>query len=401
MRLLFIADGRSPIALNWIRYFVEAGHEVHLVSSFPCRPDLSFASLTFVPVAFSGATRSKVDASANGIPGGARMIGLRSAIRHWLGPLTVRAAARRVKESLESIRPDLVHAMRIPFEGMVAAAASPAAPLVVSVWGNDFTLHAPTSPGMRFLTRRTLHRADALHVDCFRDQRLAREWDFPEDRPLIVLPGAGGVRMELFHPLGDAWESRESAGMAEADRASEERMVVVNPRGFRAYVRNDTFFKAIPLILNKYPGTIFLCPAMAGERRARAWLRKLDIQHAVRLLPKLTPLEMAMVFRRAQITVSPSEHDGTPNTLLEAMACGSFPIAGDLESIREWIEDGVNGLLIDPDNAEALATAVLKAIAEPQLRNAAALQNGRIISQRAAYQAVMAEVETFYSHLMS
>jgi len=45
MRLLFIADGRSPIALNWISHFVESGHEVHLVSTFPCQQKLDLASL--------------------------------------------------------------------------------------------------------------------------------------------------------------------------------------------------------------------------------------------------------------------------------------------------------------------------------------------------------------------
>ncbi len=35
MRLIFVADGRSPIAINWISGFAAAGHEVHLVSTFP------------------------------------------------------------------------------------------------------------------------------------------------------------------------------------------------------------------------------------------------------------------------------------------------------------------------------------------------------------------------------
>ena len=53
LKLLFVVDGRSPIALNWIRYFVDAGHEVHLASMYPCQPDLELASLTIIPVAFS------------------------------------------------------------------------------------------------------------------------------------------------------------------------------------------------------------------------------------------------------------------------------------------------------------------------------------------------------------
>jgi glycosyltransferase involved in cell wall biosynthesis len=401
MRLLFIADGRSPIALNWIRHFVDGRHEVHLVSSYPCRAGLAFTSLSFLSIAFSGMAKPKSDTPSSRMPGGARTIGLRSAIRHWLGPLTVPSAARRLQEKIESIKPDLVHAMRIPFEGMVAAIANPAAPLVVSVWGNDLTLHAPASPGMRYLTRRALRRADALLADCFRDRRLAHKWDFPDDRVASVLPGAGGIRKELFHPLhssGDLREGRESSKLIDV---RDGETVVVNPRGFRAYVRNDTFFKAIPLILRERPDTIFICPSMAGEKRAQTWITRLNIHHAVRLLPKLEPLEMAMIFRRAQITVSPSEHDGTPNTLLEAMACGSFPVAGDLESIREWIDDGVNGFLIDPDDAASLAVAVLKAITEPGLRSSAVLHNQRIIEERAAYRVVMAEAEEFYSQLLN
>jgi hypothetical protein len=54
MRLLFVADGRSPIALNWLRYFVERGDEVYLASTFACQPEIRLAGLEIVPVAFSG-----------------------------------------------------------------------------------------------------------------------------------------------------------------------------------------------------------------------------------------------------------------------------------------------------------------------------------------------------------
>ena len=78
------------------------------------------------------------------------------------------------------------------------------------------------------------------------------------------------------------------------------------------------------------------------------------------------------IFRSAAVLVSPSTHDGTPNTLLEGMACGCFPVAGDLESIREWITPGVNGLLVDPSDADALAEAILSALDQPELRAKAA-----------------------------
>src|SRR5512143_2488649 len=175
MRLLFVADGRSPIAQNWMRYFCERDDEVHLASTFACSPDLRLASLEIIPVAFSGSA-SKGQATT-GRPAG-RGLGLRAAIRHWLGPLTIRGAAARLRGLTRRIQPDLVHAMRIPFEGMLAAEAYTGCPLLVSVWGNDFTLHAASNSLMAHYTTWTMQVADALHADCQRDIRLSKQWGF-------------------------------------------------------------------------------------------------------------------------------------------------------------------------------------------------------------------------------
>jgi len=120
-----------------------------------------------------------------------RRVRLRTLLRQWLGPLTLPGAARRLNEVIAAVEPELVHAMRIPYEGMLAALAQPQAPLLVSVWGNDFTLHAPSTPWMRRYTRQALQGAQALHTDCQRDLRLARAWGFSAEKPAVVLPGAG------------------------------------------------------------------------------------------------------------------------------------------------------------------------------------------------------------------
>jgi glycosyltransferase involved in cell wall biosynthesis len=400
MRLLFVADGRSPTAINWIRAFADQGHEVHLASTFPCEPDFHLASLRYFPVAFSGIRSARLTSSMKKTIGAAGRIGLQMWLRHWLGPWTVGFSAGNLRKWIVSVNPDLVHAMRIPFEGMLAAYAKPACPLLISVWGNDFSLHAPATPWMRFSTRGTLRRASALHVDCYRDQRWALEWGLPSDRPILVLPGGGGVRGEFFYPKRARNGSARDEDLPWMRALPREAPVVVNARGFRAYVRNDTFFKAIPRILSHRPETVFLCPTMAGEPQAEIWLDRLAIRDSVRLLPKLTPLEMGALFRRALVTVSITEHDGTPNSLLEAMACGSLPVVGDLESIREWIEDGVNGMLVRPDDADELASAVLQAMADQALQQRAMLHNIRLIEMRASHAKVMREAEAFYRELI-
>jgi len=409
MRLLFVADGRSPIALNWIVHFVEAGHEVHLLSTSPCKPDLDLSSLYVVPVAFSGVgmrlrvrssdpSRELHPASATDRPsiGGVRMIDLRSFLRHWLGPLTIPWAAKQMRERMQAVQPDLVHAMRIPFEAIMTTAASPSAPLLISVWGNDFTLHAPSTPWMGWLTRRALAYANGLHVDCQRDLNLAYDLGFSREWPKIVLPGGGGVRPEIFHPGSPDLTALDDRLAVVLSGIPREAPVVINPRGFRAYVRNDTFFQAVPRILEVHPKTVFLCPSMANQPQARSWIEQLGIGAAVRLLPMLSPIEMAATFQRAQVTVSPTEHDGTPNTLLEAIACGCFPVASDLESIREWIDDGVNGLLVDPGDPDALARSVNRALTDSDMRAQAVKLNSRLIAQRATYSNVMDEAEAFY-----
>lgn len=110
---------------------------------------------------------------------------------------------------------------------------------------------------------------------------------------------------------------------------------------------------------------------------------------------------MAGLFRQSQVVVSPSTHDGTPNTLLEALACGCFPVAGDLESIREWITPGENGLLVDPHNSQALADAILTALEKPELRAQAREHNLAMIQNRAEYRLVMKKATAFYTELIA
>lgn len=413
MRLFFVADGRSPIALNWISYFVRRGHEVHLASTFACKPDLKLASLSIIPVAFSG---MKSIASTNK-PWGKKessfikgnTIKLRTIIRQWIGPFTLSRTARELSELLIGINPELIHAMRIPFEGMATALAygdtyntsSPekpsSPPFLTSVWGNDFTLHALSTPMMKRYTKLVLDRATGLHTDCQRDLRLAHNMGFSKDKPGIVLPGGGGVRFELFHPPVNS----DLRVRSIQSKDPVEPIFVINPRGFRSYVRNDAFFRAVPLVLEQYPEVRFICPSMADEVQALIWVDKLGISSSVDLVPKVLPKRMAELFRKSLISISPSTHDGTPNTLLEAMACGCFPIAGDIESLREWITPGKNGLLVDATNPQEIASAILKVLGDDQLRENAAKINQKMIVDKAEYSQVMAHATGFYQTLMN
>ncbi len=404
MRLLYIADGRSPIASNWIIYFIRNGNEVHLASTFPCQMITGLASLAIIPVALSG----YYGASEMRSGGGGKIlrqivpVGLRTKIRQLAAPITFSRASNSLRQVIERTEPDLIHAMRIPYEGIIASMAmmqhkqaggnNSKIPLLISVWGNDFTLHAKSTPAMDRYTRQTLLHCDGLHTDCMRDLNLAIGYGFPSEKPKIVLPGGGGVKLDIFYPA----EIENGGNNLEA----KPLITIINPRGFRAYVRNDTFFHAIPLVINKYPHVRFICPGMANEIQAKKWIAELRIGDKVELLTHQTQLEMAELFRKSEISLSITTHDGTPNTLLEAMACACFPIAGDIESIREWITPGKNGLLIDPNDPKALAEAILLAILNPDLRQQANVLNRKLVSERAEYENVMHSVKDFYDRML-
>jgi glycosyltransferase involved in cell wall biosynthesis len=93
-------------------------------------------------------------------------------------------------------------------------------------------------------------------------------------------------------------------------------------------VRNDCFFRSIPLVLKDKPATIFICLGMTGNSVAEKWVAEYGIEKNIRLLPSVSRSQMAELFKLADISVSPSTHDGTPNTLLEAIALRVLSCSG-------------------------------------------------------------------------
>jgi len=400
--ILLVADGRSPTALSWIAHLQALRYRVGLVSTFPCPQPEGVQDFYILPVALSRLSRS-VPASAPSkshlsSPSRIRTVIRRftpalQSLRYWVGPLTVLRFAWAYRRLVQALKPDLVHALRIPFEGMLGSYTPRGIPFIAATWGNDLTLHAQGSPLMRAFTKRCLNRADGFSADTHRDVRLAAEWGLAAGAPTLVVPGAGGLDL-------DAIQGAEGFDPTSYNIPAEGAWVV-NPRGLRpGSVHQDVFFAAIPAILAAHPEAHFICPGLAEVAQAENWVAQFDIGANTHLLPKLPQPALWSLYQQAQLYVSPSSHDGTPNSLLEAMACGCFPVVGAIESLQEWIEDGVNGLLIDPRDPHSLAAAVCRALDSHDLRQRTASHNLAVVRQRAAQEVTRPLIDAFYQQFI-
>jgi glycosyltransferase involved in cell wall biosynthesis len=311
-----------------------------------------------------------------------------------VAPVGAILRSRKLVETLQTIQPDIVHALRIPVEGQLSALARPKR-LIISVWGNDFTLKATRHVLHRYLTRVALQRTTWLIPDCHRDAYLAQEFGLPVSTPVTVLPASGGIDTSVFRPDRPTDEERRALDIPM------HAPVVFNPRGEREYVRNDVFFRSVPLVLEEFPDAIFLAGAMVHSESATRLVSKLGIDRSVRLLPYVPESQLAKYFALSDLSVSPSTHDGTPITLLEAMACGAVPVVSDLESVREWVEHQQNGLVFDVHSEHDLANKIVAALRDRDFMRRAQESNLKIIRRQATRSVVGAKAEELYESVMN
>jgi glycosyltransferase involved in cell wall biosynthesis/ubiquinone/menaquinone biosynthesis C-methylase UbiE len=223
----------------------------------------------------------------------------------------------------------------------------------------SFAAHAKdlyTSPPQR-LGRRL--RKARFAVTCHRHgeatlQKLAD----PADRDRI-LHVPHGLDRRIFSPDPSAKEHNLIVAVGR----------LTQKKGF------DTLIAACEILQQK--DRSFRC-VIFGEGRLRSQLKS-SIQAAsltgvVELRGFLPQEELASWYRRAAVVALPARvtadgnRDGIPNVLLEALACGTAVVSTPVGSIGEVIEDEKNGLLVPPDDAQALARALERLLEQPQLR---------------------------------
>ena len=166
--------------------------------------------------------------------------------------------------------------------------------------------------------------------------------------------------MEVIHygldELPAAW------GSNPADDVQPDTRVLLAVCRLEPQKGLDTAVRALPEIRARHPRAELV---VLGEGAQRSELEQLatSLQVPVHLLGRVP--DVAAWLRRADLLVHPARWEGFGLALLEAMLASKPVVATNVSSIPEIVADGETGLLVPPDDAPALAAAVIRVLDEP------------------------------------
>jgi glycosyltransferase involved in cell wall biosynthesis len=143
------------------------------------------------------------------------------------------------------------------------------------------------------------------------------------------------------------------------------------------------FAEAARLLKKKHPGVLFRLlgphdpnPTAISAAEIKAWTREGIIEYLGETG------DVRPYIAQASVYVLPSYREGTPRSVLEAMAMGRPVITTDAPGCRETVREGVNGFLVPVKDAAALAGAMERFILEPGLVERMGLESRKIAEEK-------------------
>lgn len=351
MRICFVAHAGSANTRSWANHFADVlGHDVHVVSLFP----------------------------GDGLSGTITLHVMRS---RWSSAPAYLRALLQVRRLVRRIAPDIVVGYRTISYGFLAAVTG-FHPLAVAAQGQ--VVSPPLGALKLMLAGFTLGRADLVNSwGPHMTRRLVEVGAAPEK----ILTCPRGIDLDLFRRRnGDAPRTEN---------------VIVTRTMHRVY-RHDVILRALSLLSKERPG---LRGVFVGDGEARSELEKLStdlgMDGLVDFHGAIRPDRLAELLRGASVYVSAVKTDGVSASLLEAMACGCYPVVTDNEANRLWVDDGENGTLVAGSEPADLARAIAGALDDVEARDRAAALNRRIVEERADLTKNMRTIEDAYESLVA
>ncbi|MCM4161395.1 glycosyltransferase family 4 protein [Antarcticibacterium flavum] len=276
--------------------------------------------------------------------------------------LNERELADIVDKKIREIKPDVVQSF-VLFSAcapiLEVMRKYPNIKWIYSAWGNDL-FYFQNEPDYLKDIKAVLPRINYMFADCHRDYEIAREYGF-KGKFLGVFPGGGGYNFDLEEdiiPLRD-------------------RKIILIKGYQKLFGECVKVLQALEGIEKELAG--FQVIVFGADEVAMDYINKHNLgeKENYSIQNNIGRAELMKLMGKSLIYIGNSISDGTPNTMLEAMIMGAFPIQSNPGGVtEEWITPGVNGLLIqDPQNVKEIRELILEALKDLDLLEKAVQYN--------------------------
>ena len=270
---------------------------------------------------------------------------------------------------------DLIHAYFLPQAGFVATYAGKYLnlPSVVSIRGNDIE-RAAFDPGKFSHVMYSLQNATAVTTNA---SILAKKAKAFYDREIILIPN--GIDTELFKPMARNETLAEALLLESGNKLSEDAQRDVrlqNVIGFVGELREkkglQTLLLAYAKVNKSMPSTLLIVGEvrLGDDKKLFDELKERISNSKIIVTGQIPQKDLPSYYSLMDVFVHPSLRDGMPNAVLEAMACGKTVIATPVGGVTDVIEDNINGILVNVDDADGLAGKIAEALSQPEKRKA-------------------------------
>jgi phosphatidyl-myo-inositol dimannoside synthase len=177
-------------------------------------------------------------------------------------------------------------------------------------------------------------------------------------------PGFTDLQVEICHPAAPVLAD----GVATSVEGRRFALIVGRLAADERYKGHDLLLDVWPAVERDVPGaTLVVAGGGDDESRLRARVLAEGLQRAVTFTGTLDPQALAALYRTCTMFVLPSRGEGFGLVLLEAMSAGRACIAGP-GAAEEIVEDGVTGLIVNPDDHPAIVAAIVRLFTDAALR---------------------------------
>ena len=188
------------------------------------------------------------------------------------------------------------------------------------------------------------------------------DWEFAKKKFLntrvFYMPGIG-VDVEAYSQKADyGVDFQSSLNLGENEK------VMISVGEMTANKNHKTVMKALTYSQLKNVHYVIVGSGIC-KPQLEEYAIKLNVNERVHFLGYRK--DIAALLHASNVFVFPSYREGLPVALMEAMACGVPIVASRIRGNVDLIEDGVNGFLCDPENAEAFADRIRRLLDEPNL----------------------------------